>query len=85
MEQTTYETWGTCSKFINFEIDDDHIIHNVHFIGGCSGNTQEYLLSLKEGRLRMSSQCSKASSVAANQHHVQTNLRKLLRKNSTDV
>ena len=64
MEQTTYETWGTCSKFINFEIDDDHIIHNVHFIGGCSGNTQ---------------------GVSANQRHVQTNLRKLLKRSSTDV
>ena len=48
MEQTTYETWGTCSKFINFEIDD-HIIHNVHFIGGCSGNTQG-VSALVEGK-----------------------------------
>lgn len=40
MEQTTYATWGTCSKFINFELDDDLRLRNVHFIGGCSGNTK---------------------------------------------
>ncbi len=39
MEQTTFATWGTCSKFINFELDEDHCVHNVHFIGGCPGNT----------------------------------------------
>ena len=39
MKQTTFETWGTCSKFINFEMDDDHRLHNVQFIGGCAGNT----------------------------------------------
>lgn len=49
MEQTTYETWGTCSKFINFEIDNDHIIHNVHFIGGCAGNTKG-VAALVEGK-----------------------------------
>ena len=40
MKQNTYATWGTCSKFINFEIDDDLRIHNVQFLGGCPGNTQ---------------------------------------------
>ena len=39
MKQTTYATWGTCSKFINFEIDDEQRVHNVQFIGGCAGNT----------------------------------------------
>jgi uncharacterized protein (TIGR03905 family) len=35
-----YQTTGTCSKFIEFEIDNDNIIHNVIFYGGCSGNLQ---------------------------------------------
>lgn len=39
MKQTTYETFGTCSKFINFELDDEQRVHNVQFIGGCMGNT----------------------------------------------
>lgn len=39
MEQITYPTWGTCSKFINFELDDENRVHNVQFIGGCNGNT----------------------------------------------
>ena len=38
MEQTIYPTWGTCSKYINFELDDEQRLHNVQFIGGCPGN-----------------------------------------------
>jgi uncharacterized protein (TIGR03905 family) len=40
MKQITYPTWGTCSKFINFELDEDHRVHNVQFLGGCDGNTK---------------------------------------------
>ncbi len=36
----TYFTSGTCSRQIIFEVDKDNKIHNVKFIGGCSGNTQ---------------------------------------------
>ena len=36
----TYSTKGTCSKQIVFDLDDEHRIHNVKFIGGCSGNLQ---------------------------------------------
>ncbi len=39
MKQTIFETSGTCSKMISFEMDDDRCIHNVQFIGGCPGNT----------------------------------------------
>ena len=35
----TYQTEGTCSKAIEFEIVDGKL-HNVQFIGGCDGNTQ---------------------------------------------
>lgn len=35
----TYKTSGTCSKRIDFDIDDN-IISNVEFTGGCNGNTQ---------------------------------------------
>lgn len=37
--QYTYRTKGTCSQGIQFEIIDNKV-HNVQFIGGCSGNTQ---------------------------------------------
>ena len=36
----TYSTKGTCSKQIIFDLDDENKIHNVKFIGGCSGNLQ---------------------------------------------
>ncbi len=45
----TYSPKGTCSKQIIFDIDDEHRIHNVKFIGGCSGNLQG-ISRLVEGR-----------------------------------
>ena len=35
-----YKTQGTCSRKIIFELDDDHVIKEVEFIGGCDGNLQ---------------------------------------------
>ena len=35
-----YRTSGTCSTMINLTLDDDHIIQDVHFTGGCNGNLQ---------------------------------------------
>ncbi len=40
MSEITYTTKGTCSKQIIIKIDDNNIIQNVSFVGGCSGNTQ---------------------------------------------
>ena len=34
----TYNTKGTCSQVIEFEIGDDGIITDVSFKGGCNGN-----------------------------------------------
>ena len=36
----TYNTKGTCSRQIIFDVDAENKIHNVKFIGGCSGNLQ---------------------------------------------
>ena len=35
----TYVTKGTCSRKINFEVENG-IIKSCEFIGGCAGNTQ---------------------------------------------
>ena len=35
--QYTYQTRGTCSRQINFEIEDGKVV-SVEFIGGCNGN-----------------------------------------------
>jgi uncharacterized protein (TIGR03905 family) len=35
----TYTTKGTCSRAIQFDIQDGKVTH-VQFIGGCNGNTQ---------------------------------------------
>ena len=35
-----YQTKGTCSRAIEFDVDENRKVRNVRFIGGCSGNTQ---------------------------------------------
>ena len=34
-----YVTKGVCSREINFDVVDGKV-HNVNYLGGCSGNTQ---------------------------------------------
>ena len=36
----TYFTSGTCSRQIIFEVDENNTLHNLKFIGGCSGTLQ---------------------------------------------
>lgn len=34
----TYNTFGTCSQKIDFDMDDDGKVTNIRFLGGCNGN-----------------------------------------------
>ncbi|MBQ3597089.1 MAG: TIGR03905 family TSCPD domain-containing protein [Clostridia bacterium] len=43
-----YNTYGTCSRQIFFEVTEDKTLTGVKFIGGCSGNLQA-LAKLVEG------------------------------------
>ena len=36
----TYATQGTCSRFIDVELDEQGVIRDVVFTGGCHGNLQ---------------------------------------------
>lgn len=38
MKHVTYKTHGTCSVLIDFDIDDNNLLHNVKYTGGCNGN-----------------------------------------------
>lgn len=40
MKTYTYQPKGVCSRQITVEIDDNGVIADVQFVGGCSGNTQ---------------------------------------------
>ena len=44
----TYETNGTCSRKIEFEIENG-IVKNVRFTGGCNGNLKA-VAALVEGQ-----------------------------------
>lgn len=37
MTRYNYQTRGTCSRMIEFDIEDGKL-HNVGFMGGCNGN-----------------------------------------------
>ena len=39
MRELIYETKGTCAKAIRITIDDNNIVNDVQFLGGCMGNT----------------------------------------------
>lgn len=52
----SYTPQGVCSRAIEFDIDADGILSNIHFFGGCPGNTSG-VATLANGR--------KASEVAA--------------------
>ncbi len=49
MRQFNYQPKGVCSMQIRFELDEDDVVHNVEFIGGCPGNTLG-IATLAEGQ-----------------------------------
>ncbi len=40
MKHITYTTSGTCSQQIDIMLDDNDIVQQVTFLGGCNGNLQ---------------------------------------------
>ncbi|MBS7401575.1 MAG: TIGR03905 family TSCPD domain-containing protein [Eubacteriales bacterium] len=49
MRQFNYQPKGVCSMQIRFMLDEDDVVHNVEFIGGCPGNTVG-IATLAEGQ-----------------------------------
>lgn len=45
----SYTPQGVCSRTIMFDINDEGVLRNVRFDGGCHGNTQG-ICALAEGR-----------------------------------
>lgn len=44
----TYKTTGTCSRAIDFDLDEQGIVSNIEFTNGCDGNLKALAL-LTEG------------------------------------
>lgn len=40
MKEVVYTTQGTCSKLIRVVLNDDNVVEEVQFVGGCNGNLQ---------------------------------------------
>lgn len=39
MKELIFETQGTCSKAIRIVLDENNVVDQVQFMGGCAGNT----------------------------------------------
>ena len=40
MSHTLYKTQGTCSQLIDVTVDEQDVIQEISFTGGCGGNLQ---------------------------------------------
>ena len=49
MKHFEYKTQGTCSRVISFDLDENNVIFNCKFEGGCNGNLKG-ICKLVEGR-----------------------------------
>lgn len=49
MKHIRYKTQGTCAQYIDFDLDDSNVIHNVEFTNGCNGNLKA-IAKLVEGK-----------------------------------
>lgn len=47
MKHLIYNTHGTCSSQIDVVLDDDNVISDVQFMGGCHGNLQGISILVK--------------------------------------
>ena len=49
MKHITYKTEGTCAKVIELDLDENNVIYNCKFLGGCNGNLKA-ISKLVEGK-----------------------------------
>ena len=49
MKHIQFKTTGTCARVIELDLDDNNIIHNCKFEGGCNGNLKA-ISKLVEGK-----------------------------------
>lgn len=77
----THKNEGTCSRSVSFDVNEEGIVTNVRFEGGCNGNTKG-VAALCEGRrapTSLSESCP-ASSAALRALHVPTSWQRRLPK-----
>ncbi len=52
MQKVTYKTHGTCSKYICISVDEDGVVREAQFIGGCDGNTKGVCALIRDMKAR---------------------------------
>ena len=58
LRHVEYTTSGVCARMISFDLDENNNIHNLGFLGGCSGNLRA-ISKLVEGKWVKSSETEK--------------------------
>lgn len=81
LQKVTYQTHGTCSKYICISIDEDGNVQDAQFIGGCDGNTKGVCALIKGMKAKeVIARLKGISLVAISLQAVQTSWRQLCRK-----
>ena len=80
LQKVTYQTHGTCSKYICISIDDDGNVQDAQFIGGCDGNTKGVCALIKGMKAKEVIARLKGITCGNKPTSVQTSWRQLCRK-----
>lgn len=81
LQKVTYQTHGTCSKYICISIDEDGNVQDAQFIGGCDGNTKGVCALIKGMKAKeVIARLKRVSLVAISLQAVRTSWRQLCRK-----
>ena len=43
----SYRTQGTCSQQIDFDMDENKVVSNIEFFGGCNGNLKAISVAME--------------------------------------
>jgi len=82
----TYYTKGTCSRKIDFEVDENGILQSVKYTGGCNGNLQavsrlvegkhidEVIFLLKGINCRANTSCADQLAIALEKYKEKNNI-----------
>ena len=45
----TFDVRGVCSRMVSFDLNENNVVSNIEFLGGCNGNLQG-IARLAEGK-----------------------------------
>lgn len=80
LTKVTYQTHGTCSKYICINVDENGVVQDAQFIGGCDGNTKGVCSLIRGMKAQEVIARLRVLPAATNQQAVQTSWQLRFRK-----